>query len=333
MGEKKWFWIFLIVGVFWLLGVSYCYTAGISFDIGKIQGDKIFSSKDSLAVSPAGGIAFFVVSLLIFGVLWFFSGLFLGRKAEDELQNALSENRKFKEEIARQTETIEKMKILYTGGKITRKDNLEKSSQDVVIAEKSEEFYDKKPNVILEEPKVIEEPVVERHDTILEELNIGEEPKTIEEPIVEKYNTILEELNIGGEPKTIEEPIVEKNTIFEELNIGEEPEVVEEPLVLQEEEVVTQPFERYENVQEKDDLKVIEGISEKIECILNENRIFTWKQVSETPAGYLKNLLIAFGGAGYKIHDTTSWVEQAKLASEGKWEELEKLHQKLRENK
>ena len=310
MGEKKWFWIFLIVGVFWLLGVSYCYTAGISFDIGTIQGDKIFSSKDSSAVSPAGGIAFFVVSLLILGVLWFFSGLFLGRKAEDELQSALSENRKFKEEISRQTETIEKMKILYTGGKITRKDNLAESSQDVVVAEKSEEFYDEKPNAILEEPKAIEEPVVERHDIILEELNIGEEPKAIEEPVIEKHNTILEE-----------------------LNIGEVPEAVEEPLVLQEEEVVTQPFEHYENVQEKDDLKAIEGISEKIECILNENRIFTWKQVSETPAGYLKNLLIAFGGAGYKIHDTTSWVEQAKLASEGKWEELEKLHQKLRENK
>ncbi|GGM82378.1 hypothetical protein GCM10010967_12560 [Dyadobacter beijingensis] len=77
-----------------------------------------------------------------------------------------------------------------------------------------------------------------------------------------------------------------------------------------------------------DDLKIIEGIGPKIEEILNNAGIHTYEQLIETPvlrtAGYLKK-----AGPRYQLHDPSSWPEQAALAKQQKWEELEKLKLKL----
>jgi predicted flap endonuclease-1-like 5' DNA nuclease len=75
---------------------------------------------------------------------------------------------------------------------------------------------------------------------------------------------------------------------------------------------------------EKDDLKRIEGIGPKIEKMLNEELIYTWAVLATTPVDRLKAVLRK-GGERYKMHDPTSWPDQAKLAAQGRWKELEEL--------
>ncbi|MCF0075054.1 hypothetical protein LZD49_31510 [Dyadobacter sp. CY261] len=77
-----------------------------------------------------------------------------------------------------------------------------------------------------------------------------------------------------------------------------------------------------------DDLKIIEGIGPKIEEILNREGIHTYEQLMERSlleiAGFLKK-----AGPRYQLHDPSSWPEQAALAKQQKWEELERLKVKL----
>jgi predicted flap endonuclease-1-like 5' DNA nuclease len=72
----------------------------------------------------------------------------------------------------------------------------------------------------------------------------------------------------------------------------------------------------------KDDLKVVQGIGPKISKILNNRGITTWKQLSETLPATISEYLIQDGGDRYKIHNPSTWPDQARLADEGKWDEL-----------
>lgn len=74
----------------------------------------------------------------------------------------------------------------------------------------------------------------------------------------------------------------------------------------------------------KDDLKRIEGIGPKIEKMLNDDLIYTWADLADAPVERLKATLRK-GGDRYKMHDPKSWPDQAKLAAEGRWEELKEL--------
>ncbi|MDX9929333.1 MAG: hypothetical protein RBS37_05710 [Bacteroidales bacterium] len=71
-----------------------------------------------------------------------------------------------------------------------------------------------------------------------------------------------------------------------------------------------------------DDLKIILGIGPKISGILKKRGIASWKQLSETPPSTISEILLADGGERYRIHKTETWPHQAKLASEGKWDDL-----------
>ena len=73
-----------------------------------------------------------------------------------------------------------------------------------------------------------------------------------------------------------------------------------------------------------DDLTVIEGIGPKIEKMLNDELIYTWAELAAAPVDRLKGILRK-GGDRYKMHDPTSWPDQAKLAAQGRWKELEEL--------
>lgn len=71
-----------------------------------------------------------------------------------------------------------------------------------------------------------------------------------------------------------------------------------------------------------DDLKIIEGVGPKIEQLLQDAGINTWKIVSETKATMIKGVLTAAGNR-FQLHDPTTWPHQALLAQEGRWKELE----------
>jgi predicted flap endonuclease-1-like 5' DNA nuclease len=80
---------------------------------------------------------------------------------------------------------------------------------------------------------------------------------------------------------------------------------------------------------EMDDLKIVEGIGEKIDSILKKNGIITWHQLSQTTPEKLSEILLAEGGPSYKIHDPKTWPAQALLAYEGKWKQLKEYQDQL----
>lgn len=76
------------------------------------------------------------------------------------------------------------------------------------------------------------------------------------------------------------------------------------------------------------DLKAIEGIGPKIENLLQQNGISTWKALSESTQAQLNKILLT-GGARYKLADPSTWASQAKLAAEGKFDELENYQNEI----
>jgi predicted flap endonuclease-1-like 5' DNA nuclease len=72
---------------------------------------------------------------------------------------------------------------------------------------------------------------------------------------------------------------------------------------------------------EKDDLTVIEGIGPKIQELLYQYGVHTYKQLAETEVTRLKEILAA-AGPQLAMHDPGTWSAQANLAANDKWEDL-----------
>lgn len=82
----------------------------------------------------------------------------------------------------------------------------------------------------------------------------------------------------------------------------------------------------------KDDLQVIEGIGPKIEKILNDNGIYTWRELAMTPGTNTKAMLER-AGKSFGMHDPTTWAEQARMADIGDWDELKAYQEFLHKGK
>ncbi len=77
-----------------------------------------------------------------------------------------------------------------------------------------------------------------------------------------------------------------------------------------------------------DDLKKIEGIGPKIEQLLNAAGISTFAELAMADVEQIKEVLNE-AGSRYKMHDPTTWPQQAALAAAGKWDELKTLQDEL----
>lgn len=76
---------------------------------------------------------------------------------------------------------------------------------------------------------------------------------------------------------------------------------------------------------QKDDLVIIEGIGPKIAKAFNKAGILTFRQLAETPVEKLRQILHDNKFPG----EPDTWPEQARLAAEGKMDELKQLQEKL----
>lgn len=76
-----------------------------------------------------------------------------------------------------------------------------------------------------------------------------------------------------------------------------------------------------------DDIEIVEGIGPKIAHILRRAGITTFAQLAAADVSRLQQLLKE---NNLRIADPTTWPEQARLAAEGKHEELKKLQDSLR---
>ena len=77
-----------------------------------------------------------------------------------------------------------------------------------------------------------------------------------------------------------------------------------------------------------EDLKVVEGIGPKIEGLLKEAGIKTWRDLAHADVVKIQDLLNKAGDR-YRIHNPSTWPQQASLANDGKWTELDRLQSSL----
>ncbi len=77
-----------------------------------------------------------------------------------------------------------------------------------------------------------------------------------------------------------------------------------------------------------DDLTKVEGIGPKIAEVFNNAGIATYSDLAKTSVEKLNEILTEAGPA-YASHTPDTWPAQAKLAADGKWDELEKLQADL----
>ncbi|WP_211356823.1 DUF4332 domain-containing protein [Phaeodactylibacter luteus] len=82
----------------------------------------------------------------------------------------------------------------------------------------------------------------------------------------------------------------------------------------------------------KDDLKKLEGIGPKIAGLLTDAGFATFTDLAKAKPAALKAVLEA-AGPRYKMHDSATWTEQAKLAAKGAWDELSALQKELKGGK
>lgn len=87
-----------------------------------------------------------------------------------------------------------------------------------------------------------------------------------------------------------------------------------------------------ESKSKSDDLTLIEGIGPKVQELLNENGIHTFKDLSKKSADEIKAILEPKGGV-YAGMDPGTWPAQAEMAAEGKMDELKVWQDELNAGK
>jgi DivIVA domain-containing protein len=188
---------------------------------------------------------------------------------------------------------------------------VEETPNEEVIAENLVEKIEEVPTEIVAETPVVEA-ISEEVTTIVEETPIAEiTHEEVEMPAIE---AIVEEIHTPD----VVEPIAE---IADPIVAVVAPiaETIEEPIA---------EIHVEETPIQSDNLKMIEGVGPKIEELLNNAGINTFKDLATTPAYKVKEIL-AEGGSRFASHDPTTWGEQAKLAHEQNWDELNALQDRL----
>lgn len=82
----------------------------------------------------------------------------------------------------------------------------------------------------------------------------------------------------------------------------------------------------------QDDLKAVEGIGPKIEQLLHAEDIKTWRTLSETSVSRIQEILTN-AGPRFALANPSTWPEQAGMAADGRWDDLQKLQDFLNAGK
>lgn len=184
----------------------------------------------------------------------------------------------------------------------------------------------KAPKVVKEQPVVEETPVA------------AAAPETVEEkaaPVEEVKETTAKDTTVeetpveAAAPETAEEPAVKEDAPVaeEKPEAAAKAEPAEEPAKkTSKSEKITLPSGKKIKV---DDLKIVEGIGPKIEGLLNDADIHTWSDLANADLEKLQAILDD-AGSRYRMHDPATWANQAKLADEAKWKELEDYQDRLK---
>ncbi len=102
-----------------------------------------------------------------------------------------------------------------------------------------------------------------------------------------------------------------------------------EPKKVEEKKEVAKKVTPKKTTAKADNLTKIEGVGPKIAGILKDAGFDTFKKLSEVKAEKISEVLVEAGGNAYNRFDPTTWPKQAKLAADGKWDELKKWQDEL----
>lgn len=83
-----------------------------------------------------------------------------------------------------------------------------------------------------------------------------------------------------------------------------------------------------EKAAESDDLERVEGIGPKIAEVLTEAGIDTFAKLADSTPEAIREIMDA-AGSQFASHDPATWPQQAKMAAEGKWDELKAWQDEL----
>lgn len=120
----------------------------------------------------------------------------------------------------------------------------------------------------------------------------------------------------------------EKKEVKEEKKAKAEKKEVKEEKKEEKPKAEKKASKKKDDTGKPDDLKKIEGIGPKIMELMNNNGIGSFEDMANADVEKLKEIL-AGAGARYKMHDPTTWPEQAKIAATGDWDKLKELQDKL----
>lgn len=128
-----------------------------------------------------------------------------------------------------------------------------------------------------------------------------------------------------------EAPIVASTVLNDETEKKEETPELE---IVNEETPADEAVEVQELGQEpdSDDLKKIEGIGPKIESLLNKGGLYTFQDIIDAGPEKIKEILLK-SGPQYKVHDPSTWGDQARLAMDEKWDDLLQMQSNLKGGK
>ncbi len=129
------------------------------------------------------------------------------------------------------------------------------------------------------------------------------------------------------EKKEVKKPIVKKAETKKPVVKKEETKKPVEKKVVEKKVEAKKPVAKKTIVA--DNLTKVEGIGPKLAGILKDAGIETFKKLSVAKAEKISEILVAAGGNAYNRFDPTTWPQQAKLAAEGKWDELKVLQDEL----
>jgi len=182
------------------------------------------------------------------------------------------------------------------------------------IEEKTYYNYENDSDITKESIDII---LDEREENYKHKINLKNE--TLENNISEKEkNFIISNNEIKDEFKIETDKIIEKNKENFKIKNTEE---IEDTIFLN----VANNLKK----KNKQDLKIIEWIWPKIETLLNQSWIYSYKDLANSELSKIKSILEKAGKRYIMLHNPVTWSKQANIAQKGKFEELEEYQGKL----
>ena len=158
-----------------------------------------------------------------------------------------------------------------------------------------------------------------------ENLILEIEEGNMDKPVVAETLDIPLEINT---PESTETPIIA------EPELPTPPVLVIEPVAVPEPKPEKTPKQKAAAAAEgsptptsstdRDDLTVVEGIGPKIQMLLNQYGIYTYRQLAEADVTRLKEIL-STAGPQLAMHDPGTWPSQANLAANDQWDTLKSV--------